>query len=141
MSCFLHYFELNNPNVSWSLYKEPIPNIKETFENIVEKDESLRVDLHKLKYKGKQIKSYIMSDGFSSDKIFANKYQRKIFLQFLESRRKIKFIKSYFILKLNEQKEFDIIKIESEFLSISILELGETKNIKRNTLYEVKYKK
>ncbi len=140
MSYFLHYFEVNNPNANWESYKiKPTPVI-DCFRSIIRENELLSIIENKINYKNKIFKSYIISDGISSDNIFLKMDYKKAFLRFLKERNKIDSIIACFILKLNQVDDFNNICIDNKVyvLRLSLPDFNKNSNIEYETLYQIK---
>ncbi|NVJ89061.1 MAG: hypothetical protein HWD82_06435 [Flavobacteriaceae bacterium] len=142
MSCFLFYFETNNPNASWDSFNRKISSTLERFNDINSRfTERLSLSECSIDYQSKIYKGFIIHDGISSDKIFSSKNstQLEILNTFLEASSSIESIIPNFLLKLHNEKYFDRIIINDEIKKEQIKISNINFELKKDILYSLNY--
>lgn len=108
MRVFLIYFEMNNPNASWTEFQHKKESVTETFTRVYDRESLLSIERMNVTLQGKVTESFIIHDGVLSDRILQagpkndpviNK-QRSVLFNFMEQRLTNDALEHYFILHL-----------------------------------------
>jgi hypothetical protein len=108
MSFFLVYFEKNNPDVPWTAFENKRRSVTESFTKVNDNSSQLIMDSVEITLVGKPIRSYIIHDGISSDRLFNKKLsnipvvekQRAVVRDFFKDRLEMNVYDQFFIFHL-----------------------------------------